>query len=252
MSLYAQQVAISYEMDPISDQETQLQIYLQSLTEEAQLIRAINLSIALPEGCLEVASYSNVFTEAWTDYLQEVQTNKGVELMYQEKYYSQRWQYGCADPGLPSTSAIVVPAKGEAPLLGMTVTLSGSCLDHFYLEQQTENPLNQIGDTEVQPINWTIIQPETEISIGQEQSIHIYPNPVKDWLNLSFEGNFEEAFEVKLISQDGKTIWMKQLHPLEMPFNRFNLQDLPSAVYLLQIRSTQNSESVNLLKIIKQ
>jgi len=251
LCVFGQQIAVSYEVDPVSDQEALMHIYLLSLTENPQQIQAINFSLALPENCLKVESYNNLFVEAWTDYLQEVQIKNNLDLSYNNTFYQQRWQYGCADPGLPGTAEIIIPASDEAPLLAMTLSLKGSCLDEFYLETQEENPINQIGNISMEPVPWIVIYPSTDIEFNSRQEVKIFPNPVEDKLNINFNGDFQEM-QIGLTDQTGRIIRSKRINPFENPNNQFDLQELATGVYLLTITTLEDTRNLAQVKVLKK
>ncbi len=247
----AQDVALSYELDQLNETSAKMQVYLHSLTDESQALKAINFSLALPAGCAEVTGQQSIFADSWTQHLEEIQVIVGLEMDYNNWHYSQRWQYGSADPGLPGTAAIIAPAQGEAPVWIMEISLKGSCLEKAYLEQQSENPINQMGDAQVQPMDWTVIHPQTELELEQGSSLEIFPNPVKDFLNLSFEGTAIETYQIQLVSSDGKVIQAKLFDPAQEANMKFDMRSLPAAMYLLSIQKEGEAENVQWMKILK-
>lgn len=250
--MQAQDVAISYEINSQTNEQATMQIFLQSLTDQDQSIRAINFSLALPAGCVKITGQEAIFSDAWTDYLQEVQMTEQLDLNYNNWHYSQRWQYGSADPGLPNTAPVIAPAQGNSPLLIMQISLEGSCADKLYLEQQQENPVNQMGDNDILPIKWTVIHPKTELSLENGLKLNIYPNPVKDFLNISVKGQIGGDYGVKLSSIDGKQIVEKVLNQVNQEAFSFDMSKLPSAVYILSIQQGFTDEQVKTIKILKQ
>lgn len=251
--LSAQEVALSYEITPQLNNQATMQIYLQSMTEQPKAIRAVNFSIAIPEGCAKITGQEGIFTEAWTDFLQEVQMTDKLDLSYGNWNYSHRWQYGSADPGMPGTSAIMAPAQGEAALEIMKINLEGTCVDKLYLEQQSENKVNQIGNGDILPINWTVIHPKTDLELQEGLKLEIFPNPVQDDLKLSFNGVREFTYQFELSTLDGKMLGQYELEPQASEELQIPMSHLPSAVYVLSI-STENGERipVETLKIVKK
>ncbi len=251
--LSAQEVAISYEIVPTTANQSSMQLYLQSLTDEAKPIRAVNFSLALPAGCVQVSGQEAIFSEAWTDFLQEVQLTEGLDLNYNNWHYSQRWQYGNADPGLPNTTAILAPAQGESPLPFMLISLEGNCADKAYLEQQAENPINQMGDDQVLPIKWQVIHPKTELELAEGLRVDIFPNPVQDELHVKFVGERQSDYRFELLSMEGKRLMVREMGLDEVNEWSWQLTGLPAAVYVLSVSvlhgdGVQNQQ----LKIIKK
>ncbi len=250
--LPAQQLAISYEIIPQSDNELVMHVYLQSLTNQDQPIRAINLSLAIPESCVKITGQTAVFSDAWTDYLQEVQITDQLDLNYNNWHYDNRWQFGSADPGLPNTRAIIAPAQDKAALLIMQIRLKGNCTDKLYLENQTQNGLNQVGDAQMQAMEWIIIHPKASIELQNGVSLQAFPNPVNDVLNIHLDGHREHAYSLELFSLEGKMIMQEQMD-IEQQELKIKMDHLPNAVYVLSVRKKGEGESQFFkLKVIKK
>ena len=249
--LPAQQVAVSYEIEQQDGDKATLQVYLQSLSDEARAIGALNFSLAMPAGCIRVTGQESMLSEAWTDFLQEVQLVEELDLNYGNWHYSQRWQYGSADPGMPATAAILAPAQGEAPLRVMEISLEGNCADKLYLETQEENNLNQMGDGGMQPIDWVVIHPKTELELAEGLKMNIFPNPVVKELSIEANGLRENAYQITLSSMEGRQIWTQEW-PASGPSTwTTDLGELPAAVYLLSISSQGNTQQQS-IRIIKK
>ena len=249
----AQEVAISYEIVPQGDNQASLLLYLQSMTEQDKAVRAINFSLALPEGCVDVTGQKAVFSDAWTDFLQEVDMTEGLDLSYANWHYSRRWQYGSADPGMPNTTAIMAPAQGKEPLFVMEISLEGSCTDQVYLEHQSENPINQMGGGDIRPINWTIVHPNTELELNEGLRLNIYPNPVQNDLHVKFEGQRDQAYHFELYSIDGKRLYSRIWSLDEGNAWALPMTELPAAVYHLSISSPDTEGTIPLqVKILKK
>lgn len=251
--LQAQDVAISYEILPQNQNQATMQLYLQSLTDQDQAVKAINFSLALPEGCAKITGQEGVFSKSWTDFLQEVQIKDGLDLNYNNWNYSQRWQYGSADPGMPNTVPIIAPAQDSEPLLIMTIKLEGGCTDKVYLEQQGENPVNQMGDDNILPISWTVFHPKTELDLSETLQLEVFPNPVADDLYIFFEGIREVDYQIELFSIDGKTLEKRVLSLGDAGNLEINVAHLPAAVYLLSISEVGNSSAeLRNIRILKK
>jgi hypothetical protein len=250
-SALGQDVAVSYEILPQDENQAVTQVYLQSLTDQDQTIRAINLSLALPEGCARVVDQNTAFAEAWTEFLQEVKVNDEVDLSYNNWHYSHRWQYGNADPGMPNTAPVLAPAQGNPPLQIMQIKLEGTCTDKVYLEEQAENQVNQIGDEKISPIEWTVIHPRTELELAPGQRLEIFPNPVVNTLQVKTVGQHDFPYHVELFTVDGKSIFRSNLSDTDAL--QIDMTTMPAAVYMLSITQLNKTEAVVVnTKILKK
>jgi hypothetical protein len=77
-------------------------------------------------------------------------------------------------------------------------------------------------------------------------SVEVFPNPVTDYLNISFSGEVNDA-QLSLYDINGKLI-MEQ--PINESESTVNLSDLPEATYFLKLISSNGKESAN-FKIVK-
>lgn len=90
----------------------------------------------------------------------------------------------------------------------------------------------------------------TEFTKNQKQDNQmIYPNPVDNKLNIRFSSADKELLQLKLISLDGKTIFVKEIiltdgnkeHQLDVSF-------LEQGLYFCQIRNNQFSTTKKFIK----
>ncbi len=248
--LLGQDIVLSYELKPVADDQYTLQVYMQSMSDQDVALGAINFSLALPAGCVQVMDQKSIFDDSWTSYLESVKSVPNLDLTYGNWHYSQRWQYGNADPGLPTTTEVVAPARQKEALKIMEISLKGSCADQLYLEQQAENGLNQMADAALKPITWTVAHPETELAIEGGLMMKVYPNPVGDLLNIHFEGERETALELELFSVEGKSMMRRRVDKYAGEEFTFNLADLPTGVYMLAVSAFD--ADFHQLKIIKK
>jgi hypothetical protein len=130
---FAQKVALSYEINPVDDQGFELNVYAQSYNEGSFDLAAMNLSAAVPEGCVLVESGYNMMTDNWTDYLELGTEINNLSLAYESMRFTHRFQYGNANPGLPATSEIVLPPSNVEPIMILSQHFKGNCED-LYLD----------------------------------------------------------------------------------------------------------------------
>ncbi|MDO3694326.1 glycosyl hydrolase [Wenyingzhuangia sp. chi5] len=75
--------------------------------------------------------------------------------------------------------------------------------------------------------------------------IKVHPNPVNDYLNISFEGDYF-GYKVNIFNLTGKLVMQTSLQNQN---NRLNLSNLKAGVYLLKI--TDKYQSTKIIKVIK-
>jgi hypothetical protein len=97
------------------------------------------------------------------------------------------------------------------------------------------------------------VQQAYEISIStgvNETSIHlelaVYPNPTKDFLNLTVKSEELESLSYQLYSLEGKVIEDKKVNENS---TTIKMEELPNSIYFLKV--TNNNQIVKTFKIIK-
>lgn len=155
-SLTAQDVVISYETLSGLNGKNNIKVYMQSTTANDVEIGAVNLSFAHAGTCLDFNPTSSVFTNAWTSFLEKECEVKNLRQVYNQHQYDKRLQYGNAEPGLPTTQVITIPANTQPKLLVMEIEFKGACGNAIYMEDLSENPVNQIGDEQNRSIPYII------------------------------------------------------------------------------------------------
>ena len=83
------------------------------------------------------------------------------------------------------------------------------------------------------------------ISNSTINSLRAYPNPVSDVLNIEFDKIVENA-TVSILNLNGQTIKKDQVNSLKK--SRINVGDLPSGIYILNIRTPENVKSIRFIK----
>ncbi|MFK7973089.1 MAG: hypothetical protein AB8F95_22150, partial [Bacteroidia bacterium] len=110
---FAQDVRLSYTLNT-NEAGTSLEVYAESYTESSVDISALNVSIAHNTGCEVVGTTQSMLLESWTDYLSQATHAEALKLDHSGETFSQRWQWGSADPGLPQTSVVTLAPKGTS------------------------------------------------------------------------------------------------------------------------------------------
>ncbi len=161
----AQLVHFNYEITAMSDQRHKVAVYMYSKASTALEIGAINLSFALDPTCASVSEFQSMFKDSWTEYLERDQEVKVVPTSYEGQVYEQRWQYGNADPGLPSTAPVTLPARQEERMTVLEMVVEGACSNQLYMEHLGQNSLNQIADPAMDLIDYIITHPRRTSSM---------------------------------------------------------------------------------------
>jgi hypothetical protein len=249
LSLQAQEVAVSYEIEKNGTDKSSLVVYMQSLTDQDVSIKAVNFSLALPEGCVFVTGQQAIFSSVWTDFLQESSLTTGLDLNYNNWNYNHRWQYGNADPGLPETTPLIVPANSKERLYVMEIQLEGSCADRVYLEQQGENRLNQMGDNDVLPIGWTVVHPRTELEIAEGLSLTVFPNPTRNAVTVTWNGPREVDYSFQLYNALGQLAQEGMILQSDPNEQIVDLSAYAQGTYYLKLAAQQKVYQVKLIKL---
>lgn len=250
-TLQAQQIAVSYEIEPNGTDKSTLVLYMQSMTDQEVEVKAVNFSLALPEGCAHVTGQQAIFSDVWTDFLQSSSFTADLDLSYGNWNYGHRWQYGNADPGLPETTPLIVPAQSKERLYVMEIQLEGSCADRVYLEQQGENRLNQMGDLDVLPIDWTVVHPRTELEIAEGLSLTAFPNPTHHVVTVTWNGPRAVDYSYQLYNTLGQLTQEGTLLQSDPSDQVVDLSAYAQGTYYLKLTSQEAQQKVYQVKLIK-
>lgn len=147
----AQDVKFSYQSKIGTSNIDTILVWARSFTTSPVSLGAVNLSWVYANSCLTYTpgnvpspnSYWSLFRDTWTSLLDfdQLQT---ISVTYDGNTYDRRVQYGNAISFVPVP--IVLPANTQAPILVMKLWFSGTCTSQVYMEDESENGLNQIAD----------------------------------------------------------------------------------------------------------
>ncbi len=151
----AQDVKLCYEHDyDAASQIDTFKIYLKGNPDTTISIRAVNVSIAFHDSCATFDTLFSYFSGAWSPFFEMTRLTHNLSLTYNRRTYGSRFQYGNSDPGIPMAHPIPVPASNADSLLIFKFVFQGSCSQKLYVENQSENSLNQFGDISFDPIDY--------------------------------------------------------------------------------------------------
>jgi hypothetical protein len=206
--------------------------------------------MALSGACASEGEAQSILLDTWTDYLARAEAVKSLDLTYGNQTYSQRWQWGSADPGLPQTSSIIL--QTQSPTLIMTQQFSGQCKD-LYLEYVSENPLNELGDSDMQAISYTIEHPQR---IGEEEveiALSVFPNPTADVVTLTSSELETGTYSILVEDMQGRRIMEKlisiEAHEKEVSID---LRELAQGSYAIQLVSSEGVIKTRAMRVLKQ
>lgn len=343
-SLFAQDVRIMYQSKLGTGGVDTVLVYMRSHKPVTQDIAAVNFSFAFQNSCLAFQSNNdNVFLAAWTNFLENGQVITILPTTYQGNIYDKRYQYGNSNGFIGFYPIITLPDSNSSPMLVMKVAFSGTCASLVYMENENENPFNQIADENLfaipyiienilnQPLiaswkgfqankreedvllNWRTqdmqgLYYEVEksyvrdfsspISLGQVEvvgnglgdrsysftdetnlrsiqyyrlkllhvdgtheyspiihlktddfvpEVSVYPNPVKDWLNVRASMLEDPIQAVTLYDAQGKEVLHKKMDP--HPTYKIHVEDLSKGIYIVE--ALRISGEVTRLQVFK-
>lgn len=256
VNLPAQQLTVSYEIDDLGNDQHLVRVYLQSTSSEQLRLGAINLSVAYDGECLTLKGTETMFDANWTTHLVDNQLYTDMALFHESALLDTRLQYGNADPGLPMTTAIIVPAESETPLQVMELTFEGACSETIYLEHVSENPLNQYADDLFRSIDYEVVHPQrTTTSVDEDLTssleVTAFPNPTEGPVTVTFEGEIPPGkYQFLLIDSQGRTL-IKTKRTLARAYE-LTLAAYTEGVYYLEIRSIADEKNFRTISLIRK
>jgi hypothetical protein len=146
----AQDVRFSYQSKIGTGNIDTILVWARSNTINPISLGAVNLSWVFNSSCLSYTaggsptpnSYWSLFRNTWGSLL-DLDLLQTITVTYDGNPYDRRVQYGNAMAFFPAP--IVLPTNAQAPLLVMKLWFSGSCTSQVYMEDESENGLNQIA-----------------------------------------------------------------------------------------------------------
>ena len=107
----------------------------------------------------------------------------------------------------------------------------------YYFTLDTFNEAGVTRGTEVQTFPNVGIEPI-------ENAFSVYPNPVKDWLNITFSFSDNEEITINLYDLQGRRL--KQVQSYSNPIE-INLSDYAAGVYFIRVETTNNAYSKKIM-----
>jgi len=247
---FAQDVRLSYTLHT-SEEGTSLEVYAESYTESSVDLSALNVSVAHNAGCEVVGTAQSMLLESWTDYLAQATHAEELKLTHNDEAFSQRWQWGSADPGLPQTSVVTLAPAGTKTLI-LTQQFKGDCQD-LYLEHVSENPLNELGDVDMQEMDYVIEHPQRTAKPQLDVSIAAFPNPTTDFVTLEATGLSAGTYTVRITDANGRLV-QKQTKTFEAgdaTTVTLDMRNEAAGVYIIDLVNEDNPAEAKAVRVMK-
>ncbi len=233
--VFSQAITVSYEVKTGTLNKDTVYVYMQSNGPTPVSIRGANFSLAFQSSC--VYSYTaafcatedtivnmeySYFLSVWNPPIFErCAMTESLNLDYASLNFNARYSYAISDatpPGLPF-NILTVPSA--APLLVLKLSIDRSCVANVYLENESENLINQLGDVNFFPIPYSVSylggptlpveiasfdaqrQTNDEVLLTWETAMELH----NDYFSVekSFRSDFADAVEIAQIQGAGTT-----------------------------------------------
>ena len=233
--VFAQSITVSYEIKAGASNKDTVLVFMQSNNPTPVEIRGANLSIAIQSSC--VYSYPaafcstqdtivnmeySYFLSVWNPPIFErCGMTESLNLDYNLANYNARFSYAISDatpPGLPFNS-LAVPSASR--LLVLKFSVDRTCVSAIYLENESENLTNQIGDVSFFSIPYNVMYlggptfpielnsfdaeatSNDEVLLTWETEMEL----LNDYFSVekSFTADFDEVIEIAKVEGAGTT-----------------------------------------------
>ncbi len=116
---------------------------------------------------------------------------------------------------------------------------------HFFITFQSDGAMNGSGFT----ANWEIATGVEDQNASFDQ-LMVYPNPVDNLLNISFNIDQTQSFDIKLISATGQVVYNEKTQDFTGQYlNRIDISNFAKGVYFLNMQS--ETGTVNKKVVVK-
>jgi hypothetical protein len=83
---------------------------------------------------------------------------------------------------------------------------------------------------------------------GLNMDVKVYPNPVRNVLNVNFQGMIDQTVRLKLMNLKGKVVMSREIHD-PSSISRLNINEATPGAYMLEVNVNGKSKT---FKIVKQ
>lgn len=262
LSAFSQDVKFIYQSKIGTGNIDTVSVWAISMTNSPVSLGAVNLSWVFKSSCLSYTpgnfpapnSYWSIFRDTWGSLLDFDQL-QNISVTYDGNLYDRRVQYGNAIAFFPVP--VVVPASSQPPRLVMKLWFTGSCTSQVYMEDESENGLNQIADPNNSLLTYIIEnvlnqplanpQPKAEVEELVSSQLSLSPNPSDGQVKLSFPDGYTQG-RIELYDLNGRLLY-EEISAFDLPKN-LSFSHLPVGRYLLRVIS-EGGESWSKKMIIR-
>lgn len=81
----------------------------------------------------------------------------------------------------------------------------------------------------------------------KRNSIKVYPNPSRDFINIEFDNKFNSSLLVEIYTINGTKVYKNSINGNSLN-DQINLSNLPNGIYLLSIKTKEKIEKIKIVK----
>ncbi len=181
---FGQLVNFYYEIVAGPNDRDSVIVYAMSNSASSAQVSAVNFSFAFQSSCSAsfptgacanqdtlIEIYYSYFSQNWGSFLERCEIKNTVSLSYNSLTYNHRFSYGNSSILTPW---VVPPSTASSRMVVMKLLLDSNCLGDIYMENETENPINQVSNATFSRVNYQIVRfgsafPVEFVSFGAEE-----------------------------------------------------------------------------------
>lgn len=134
-----------------------LVVLMRSTSANSLNLGAVNFSFVYRHSCATYVSLSSLFRQQWTTFLEQTQVAQTVSRTYNGTAYTRRLSYGNAYPiGFAGATPVTVPGSANPYMEVMRLVFSGVCAEDIYMEDENQNPINQLAGVNFESVSYNI------------------------------------------------------------------------------------------------
>lgn len=217
LSSHSQSVELTYTVfHGVNNAPDTVRVYAQSMDQQTVSIRAVNISIVFDGGKSNLLGYNSSLNSSWSPLFERDRIDS-VSKTYWGNTYQQRWNYGIGDALVTPSSLVMIPPDTATALLLLELRFQRLGSGLVYVENQTENPVNQIGDSSFRqlayqvralpgtfPVVWTDFSVDEDVQEGVLLSWETASELNNDFFVIESSTNQDFSLFEELGKKEGK------------------------------------------------
>jgi hypothetical protein len=112
----------------------------------------------------------------------------------------------------------------------LVITITGNVPENFTVNLKASD--GQASYTTLMNINYSEVNSAGRLN---RKGFKIYPNPVRDFINIQYDNDIQGGGDIKIFDLSGKLVYYKSLHDSGPVENSFDLSKLKASTYILEI-----------------